>query len=395
MHMRTRRWPAAALAAGVGLALTLVPTSASAAPTTLTIRVGGDSTIGKVVFEGMRFFAPRTIAVHKGDTLKFVFDGFHTATLLPAGVGADDWRADNNTGRSQAYSLIKRDSDDSNVVYEFNKAVLFPSNPTCGATSSPCTYDGTSLVNSGAPLGSNSFAVTINANPGSTFWVLCLIHAMMQTRVRVVSDTTATTTQAQIDSYRSSTLASDREQAQSLIPKLQRQSRHKTANGVTVWDAYAGYDGPGWSLDGMFPTTLHIRKGQWVRWHFGQVSMNVHTVTFPRSAAASLANNDFSGQNVKCETSNGDAKADAPPPTFCSSGGVANVEFEVRASGVLTRGSKSYAGSGLHSSGVRGGETGSFAPYDLKFTKVSGKSGFGYACAVHGTMMSGAVVVKR
>jgi hypothetical protein len=289
--------------------------------------------------------------------------------------------------------LIQRDADDASGAFEFNKNAIFPTNPSCGSSSSPCTYDGKSLVNSGLPLNTPTFAVTINANPGSTFWVLCLVHNMMQTRISVVADNVTTTTQSQIASYRAATLKSDQEQAAAAIPKLQKQTRHKTSNGVYVWDAFAGYDGDGWGLDGMFPSTLRIHKNQWVRWHFGQLQGNVHTVTFPRSTAGNIANVDFSGQNVKCENPNGDTKADAQPPTFCTNGGPQAAEFEIRKIGVVTQGSKSYAGSGLHSSGVRGPDGLTTAPFDLKFTHTSSKSGFTYACAIHGTMMSGKVIV--
>ena len=34
------------------------------------------------------------------------------------------------------------------------------------------------------------------------------------------------------------------------------------------------------------------------------------------------------------------------------------------------------------------------APYDLKFMRVSPKKGFRYACAVHGGMMTGTVIVS-
>lgn len=389
--MRTKRWAGVLVAGGTAAALTLVPTAADAAGTTLTIKVGGDSTVSGVAFEGMRFLAPSTITVHKGDTLKFNFAGFHTATLIPAGIGAVDWRAD-HTGSGGDYSLLQTDPDDSPPAFQFNKTALFPSDPTCGTASTPCPYDGTSVVNSGAPLNTVDFSATINANPGDTFWVLCLVHSDMQMRVRVVANNVTATTQTQIDNYASSTLARDREAAAALIPKLQKQTRHKTSSGIYVWDAYAGFDGDGWGLNGMFPRTLHIKKGQHVRWHFAQLMGNVHTVTFPRSTAVSLSSKDFAGQNVKCESTSGDTPPTANPPTFCASG-AQNAEFEIRAIGVLQRGSNKYFGTGLRSSGVRGPDGLSTRAYNLTFERRSSKTGFKYACAIHGAMMSGAVIV--
>lgn len=395
--MRTARirWTAALLAGGTSAALVLAPvTGAQAAAATLTINVGSGAKVNGVVLEGMRFGAPDTISVHRGDILTFNFEGFHTATLIPAGVGADDWRLD-HTGPGGDYALLQNDADDPQPAFKFNNTVLFPSAPGCGTTSAPCSYKGTSVVNSGAPLGSPTFSVTVDAVPGTTFWVLCIIHAMMQMRVSVVPDSSTTTTQAQINASESATNAQQRDEAAAVIRRLQQPTRHRTAGGQDVWDAYAGYDGDGWGLNAMFPTTLRIHKGDRVRWHFAQLLGNLHTVTFPRSTAISLADKDFAGQNVRCESPSGDTAPDAPPPTFCSSG-PQNAEFEVRAIGVLPQGGHKFFGtkSGLRSSGVRGPDGLTTRSYDLRFMQVSPKKGFRYACAIHGAMMSGTVIVR-
>jgi plastocyanin len=389
------RLTAALVAGGTTAALVLAPvTGASAAAATLTINVGSGATVHGVVLEGMRFNAPDTISVHRGDVLTFNFEGFHTATLIPAGIGADDWRMD-HTAPGGDYALIQSDADDPQPAFEFNKKVLFPSAANCGATTAPCNYNGATVVNSGAPLGSPTFSVTVDATPGSTFWVVCIIHSMMQMRVKVVPNSEATTTQAQINGNESAVNAQQRDEAAAVINRLQKPTHHKTAAGRVVWDAYSGYDGDGWGLNAMFPTTLRIHKGDRVRWHFAQLLGNVHTVTFPRSTAISLANKDFAGQNVVCETPTGDVPADAPPPTFCSSG-FQNAEFAVRAIGILPQGGHKFFGTktGLRSSGVRGPDGLSTASYNLKFKRVSPDKGFRYACAVHGAMMSGTVIVR-
>lgn len=400
--MRTRRWAGltAATATLTALTVTALPNTASAAAQTLNITVGGDAQVSGVVFEGMRFLVPGTLKVHKGDILTFGFAGFHTATLLPAGVGATDWRQDNATGvggPTATYSPIVLDQDDATTppTFMFNNNVLFPTDPTCGTATSPCAYDGKSVLNSGLPLAADSFSATINANPGDSFWVVCLIHGMMQMRVQVVPDTDATTTQDAINTYASTEIAAEHEQAAALIPRLNQPSSHKTSSGATVWDAFAGFDGDGWGLNGMFPKRLVVLKGDKVRWHFAQLTGNIHTVTFPKSAAAAYADTDFSGQNVKCEGANGgpDTAPDAAPPVFCSAGPQA-FEAEIRGAAVVRMGTAKYDGTGYHSSGVEGADAGQVAPYTLKFTKRSGKIGFKYACAVHGSMMHGKVVVK-
>ena len=395
MRARRSRLTAAMVAGGTAAAMVLTPvTAAQAVGASLTINVGSGAKVHGVLLEGMRFGAPDTISVHRGDVLTFNFQGFHTATLIPAGIGADDWRLD-HTGPGGDYALLQSDADDPPPAFEFNKAVLFPSAPGCGTTSAPCAYNGKSIVNSGVPLASPTFSVTVDATPGTTFWVLCIVHPMMQMRVSVVPDGSTTTTQAQILGTESTINAQQRDEAAAIIKRLQKPTRHKAAGGRRVWDAYAGYDGDGWGLNAMFPTTLRIRKGDRVRWHFAQLMGNLHTVTFPRSTAISLANKDFSGENVVCEGPQGDTLPDAPPPTFCSSG-PQNVEFHVRAIGVLPQGGHKFFGTrtGLRSSGVRGPDGLTTAPYDLRFMRVSPKKGFRYACTIHGAMMTGTVIVR-
>lgn len=395
--MRITRWGGLAVAGATMAAMSamsVVPlTTAHAAAQTLSVQVGGDSVVNGTAFEGMRFLSPGTLIVNKGDTIAFTFAGFHTATLLPANVGADDWVADNATGLGSPYGLVQVDSDDTGM-FQVNPKVAFPSDPTCGTTTTPCTYDGTSVVNSGLsvlmPPTQTSWSVTINGKPGDTFWVICLVHPHMAMRVKIAQGTDTPTTQAAIDSYKNAQLAADHESAAALLPKLNKPTRHKTAGGATVWDAYAGFDQDGFGLDGMFPHSLHIKKGQTVRWHFTQLMGNIHTVTFPRSKVGAL---NAAFPNPVCENASGDTPPNAAPPQFCSTG-PQDLELELAGSSVLPSGGHTYAGgTGILNSGVEGANAPNNSPFDVKFTKASSKKGYSYACIVHGTMMTGTIYV--
>jgi plastocyanin len=389
--VRIKRWASLAIAAGTVAGVTALPvTTAQAAVTAYSVQVGGDTAVSGVGFEGMRFLAPQTFAVHKGDSITFTMAGFHTATLLPDDQqNPDTWRAQHQAGLSSDYSLIVPDSDDGATQFEFNNAGALPSDPQCGTETTACGYDGKTVVNSGAFA--STFTVTIDDNPGASIWVICLIHPDMQMHIQVVPDATTSTTQAEVDSYKTSTLAADHEGAAALIPKLEKPTHHKTSSGAVVWDAYAGFDQDGYGLDGMFPSTMHIKKGQTVRWHFSQLMGNIHTVTFPKSQAVSL-----SGQFgvPACEADPADTPPTSPNPPFCTD--PTTLELHVPGAALLPAGSHSYAGStsGLRSSGVEGVGAPSMAPYDLKFTHLSNKKGFRYACIIHGGMMSGTVIVS-
>src|SRR4051794_22664797 len=369
----------------MGAVLT-VSTVAQAAPATVNITVGSDQPLGGTLFEGMRFLAPGPLKVHKGDTLNFVFRGFHTATLIPDTTSAVDWRQDHQ-GPTGDYALVQPDSDDGAGQFAFNNADALQSDPQCGTATTPCAYDGKTVVNSGAF--NNTFAVTVNDQPGSSFWVLCLIHGDMQIRVKVVPDSDPATTQNDINSYAASQLAADHEAALAAIPKLQHQTSHKAPSGTRVWDAYAGYDQDGWGLDGMFPSRLHIARGDRVRWHFTQLMGNIHTVTFPRSQAVAL--NGAFGSPV-CEATGGDTPPSSPGPPFCTD--PTALELHIPGAALFRSGSVGYNGTGLHTSGVEGPGAATERPFDLKFTHRSSRKGYRYSCIIHGGMMQGWVFVR-
>ena len=387
--MRTKRWASLAVAAGTLAGVAALPaTTAQAAATAYNVQVGGDRVVSGHLVDGMRFFAPPDFTVHKGDTIKFTMAGFHTATLLPDDQQNPDlWRAQNQAGLGSPYSLIVPDSDDGPTQFMFNNADALQSDPSCGTPTTPCDYDGKSLVNSGAF--NSDFSVTIDDNPGASIWVICLIHPDMSMHITVVPDNTTATTQAAVDQYKTDTLAAENESAKALIPKLEKQTKHKTANGTVVWDAYAGFDQDGYGLDAMFPHTLHVKKGQTVRWHFSQLMGNIHTVTFPKSKAGQL-NGEF-GSPI-CEGASGDTPPTSQAPPFCAD--PTTLELHVPAVALVAGGKSSYRGAGFRTSGVEGVGAPSMAPYDLKFTGRSGKSGFKYACIIHGTMMDGTVIVS-
>lgn len=392
--MRGTRWARLGLVVGTLATAVGVPGTANAAGATLSVAVGDVDEVSGVALDGMRFYAPANLTVHTGDTLDFVFRGFHTATLIPVGENAEDWRAAHAsaaTGPASAYSPTTVDADETGM-FLLNTNVVLPTDPDCGATTTPCVYDGSAVVNSGLPIAAPSFAVSVAAAPGSSFWVVSLLHDMMQAKITVIAADKPTTTQKQVDDFAAAVTARDKEAAAALLPRLQTQTRHETAGGRMVWDAYAGYDGPGWSLDGMFPRKLRIEKSEKVRWHFDQLTNETHSVTFPRRTAARNALS-FNAGNVACEADPTDTPPDAPSPTFCSSGRQ-DVEFHLPAAAVLPRGTSKYGGKGLHSSGIRGSGGISRAPYTVKFVARSGDSPFRYACSVHGRVMTGKVVVR-
>lgn len=343
--------------------------------------------------ETMRFL-PSRMTVHAGDTITFRGE-FHTATLLPTGTDAQAWVDDNVVPQDGPYTPFAADPDEGPAGLKFNNAVAFSSDPTCGGPgAAPCAYDGSALVNSGVfVFGPGSFTTTIAAEPGESFWVICLVHSNMRMRVEVVAPNEPATTQAQIDAARTAQIEQDEDEAAALHHRLlTKKTKHQTAGGKTVWDAWVGYDLPGVTLFGMYPRKLSIKKGQTVRYHFSSLEYEVHSATFPLSKGLEITNNSFI---PSCDP-DGDAgtAADTPPdlegPPFCSNPAQLELDLDPRmgdkGNGTLT------SASDFESSTVRGDFL-SRAPWDLRFGARSPEGGFRYLCLIH-PFMRGSVLVE-
>ena len=343
--------------------------------------------------ESMRFF-PSRMSVHEGDTITFS-GGFHTATLLPTGTDAQVFVDENSVPADGPYAPFTADPDEGPAGLKFNNAVAFPTDPSCGAPDAPaCEYDGSEVVNSGVfVFGPGSFTTTINAPAGETFWVICLVHSNMRMRVTVVPDDQAATTQASIDSAKASQIARDTDDAHAAHNRLlKKKTKHTTASGKTVWDAWAGFDMPGVTLYGMYPRKLSIRKGQTVRWHFNTLEYEVHTVTFPLGEGLDIANNSFV-PSCDPDTDAG-SMPDNPPdlqgPPFCSDPTQLELDLDPR---FMDSGNERLSSnSDFENSGVRGDFL-SRAPWDLRFTAKSPDGGFKYLCMIH-PFMRGKVIVN-
>ena len=139
----------------------------------------------------LRIF-PNAIKVHSGDIIHAGWAGTdtpHTATLVNTN-DPEAWRA-KNQGPGGPYEVLVPDSqiggdDDESVI---NPSVLFPAPVGCGDQSNPCTFDGSSVVNSGlifpVPGAQPSYAAKVAAPVGS-YSFLCLLHPGMEIPVDVV-----------------------------------------------------------------------------------------------------------------------------------------------------------------------------------------------------------------
>lgn len=416
MHNGRKRFAALAVMAVIASVL-VAPLQQARAATEYTVDVGSflggpncnfETGKGCVPADGMRFYGGPRLRVMQGDTVTFVFQGFHTATAIPENEDVHAWIPDNAGGVGKPYSLLVPDPDDTAVdeggsattpSTKANLAAAFPSSFLCGSRSAPCPYDGTSVVNSGLPLGGGeggppTFSMQITAEPGDDFWVICLVHTHMRLRITVVSDPTQASDPAAVTAAGDSQEAFDEDEAASIHNKLKNaDGSHKTRDGRTVWDVQVGWDNHWLSLLAMYPKKLAIDKGDTVRFHFAEAGVyEIHTATFPFDTALEVFEQVF----VPGCDPDGDAGPgpDGPPEnqaTVCND--PTQVEFDVPPLAAFTQGDGIFKGSDYENSGIRGADAPTVASWDLKFPKASPDKGFKYFCLIHSPFMGGKVIV--
>lgn len=383
----------AALSAGL---LTVGPTTATAGHAAITVQVGAQLGGRNLPAESMRFFGPDTITVHQGDRITFDFRGFHTATMLPSGASPDDWFADNTSPTGQ-YGFAVTDPDDGAGAFKDNfGAVVTPSQPDCGGEGqAPCTYLGDDVVNSGVPFElPGTFTVTVNSEPGTSFWVVCLIHHHMRKRIRVVADPASATPQSAIDELRREQVARDLDWAEATHEKYSgRRTSHETAAGRRVWDAWAGVDSRFVSLYAFYPKRLSIQKGDVVRWRFDSLVHEDHTVSMPDPQIFFRLQFDEPMCDPDGDQGTGpDTTPESDPQTgqpVCPEGSTLETDVSHQFWGGTGNGVLSGMNDAEHS-GIRGAQAENLTPpaagidsYDVRFGAKSGNRPFKYFCFLH------------
>jgi plastocyanin len=346
---------------------------------------------------GFNDFFPRTLRVTQGQTIGFAIEGFHTATLLPAGVSA---KAD-----LKVHGVATADEDTALNVNgtthaQLNIPALMPTSFTCGYGPNPCAFDGTTIVSSGAPLGPpppGPFMVTINAAPG-TYAFLCRIHPGMSGHITVVGAGGEPTSADHVAATVDRQVKADVRAGYRAEQKATEGSQDRHEDGTSTWFVSPGAQSPDRHVAVLefLPQNIKIHAGDKVVWRVMEAN-EPHTVTFPGEL-----NTD---QVPLCETAGGAPDGPATPnhippqgPTdfTCPGPGQLEVEFgggngvsavtspsTVSDSGLMgsRRLAKSY---GLPTSGVLTKWTVSFAG--------AANGTYTYICQIH-SGMEGTIVV--
>jgi plastocyanin len=340
----------------------------AAAPTTYTIGVDNQTPSGHLV-QYTDFFPRGGTNVRHGDIVDFKWntgspDGFHTATLL---------RTVDLPGASSV--PVIPDLDDG-VQLQENPAVDEPSKPSCGTVASPCPFDGSAQLNSGAfdTAPGHDFYVAINAQPGTTVKFVCLLHKAMVGSLSVVGSGPSTV--PSVDTAAAAQYTADTNEALAAEAGVTVPAPTSNSDGSKTWNAQAGAAGAYEQVLEFFPRNLSITAGDGVKWTTKVT--DPHTMTFPAGDAS--AADDY--HHFVCEGAplSPDTPASAPPASPCANPG----NFEVHstpfpAGGTTLASPATVATSGLIWVGLP------LFPDHYTF-KLSGTGTYTYQCKVHDHM---------
>lgn len=337
-------------------------------------------------------FFPRSLRVAQGETIQFVTEGFHTATLLPKGVSPKQDMLTNGVATADAEDTTPNPGGQSHTA--INIPALLPTSFTCGTPTSPCTFDGTSVVSSGAPAPTGPppgpFAVTITATPG-TYQFHCRIHPGMTGQITVLPagsrGTSAEDVQEQVHAQVQADVKGGyaAEQAAS-HPKVTRNE-----DGTRTWWLKAGASGAGGhtAVLEFLPQKITIKRGDKVAWTSPEPN-EPHTVTFPTDIGTD--------QVPLCEA----GSMDTPFTGLCPGGSPGQpdeVEFApgngvnhikspatISDSGLLAS-HRELAAFGLPS-------TAALRSWTVSFHEAAAGA-YTYVCQIHGAAMNGTITVSN
>lgn len=294
-----------------------------------TILVDSPQSVPSGHFWEFNDYFPRSATVANGTTISFTIQGFHTATLLPAGMTQAQ---DNATA-----GVVARDADDTmpnpngttHIVFNFGALAPVGPTPTCGTILEPCVFDGSKPVSSGVPMAPSTppFAVKINA-PAGSYIFHCRVHPWMQASLTVLAaGATAVTTVQGAAVATATQLAADVAAGTAAENASSAAAVKTNASGTKTYTLRAGTstrDGHVSILE-FLPHNANIRKGDTVVWRSLDVN-EPHTITFPKDLSTEML--------ILCEGPVGDtpAKPTKNPPTgpqdfACPGGGFPEIEI--------------------------------------------------------------------
>ena len=241
------------------------PTAAGAA--TKSVTMGPTPKQGKVLQQQLSSdanqFFPGAVAIHVGDSVKFLPFGFHNADFPKRG--------------GKALSLVAPGAPASGVVDADNVPFWFNGQPTLGLNPAllksnfgkTVSYTGKKAVNSGLPLANRPKPFKVRFPKAGSFTYFCDVHPGMKGKVRVKKGGAIPSKEADAKG-----VAKQVSKDVSAARKLRKAK--PPANTVLLGNS----DRSGVEYFGMLPETLTVSVGTTVKFQMSKPSFEVHTGTF-------------------------------------------------------------------------------------------------------------------
>jgi plastocyanin len=291
---------ARALAAIAGLSTVIwmaVPvTAAAGSPRTFTIGVdhldpanqqldgnGHPTTppgVQPKVFEYTDFFT-RSIKVHPGDTVDFLFAiPDHLIQVASNEAAARQQLPLFTPDETSAVEGNALGSGGPKVVLGPAVFLNFGGAPTCGQTDkTKCVFDGSGPSDPGFVSGSPDWFLQVNA-PAGTYAYFCHLHPGMRGTLNVVPNNVAVQSQAQIDRQSAAQFRRAQREAVALYDEANQVDAQQENSGPTVYNVNVGVTSRDRhiAIHDMLPSRLSLKPGDIVRYHW-QTNV-IHTVEF-------------------------------------------------------------------------------------------------------------------
>ena len=316
---------------------------AAAPPTTYTVGVDWTAPSGHN-FEYQDFFPRTGISVLQGDVIDFKVptgastDSLHIVGLLKSGQTVAQAFA------NPANALVIPDADDgANAQPLENLAIFSPSSFTCGTAASPCVYDGTAQVSSGAVSPGSDFYVKINVASGTAVTAVDFGHPLTDPSAAINVVSSGASTQAALNSAASTQAASDTSGALAAETAANVDTVTANANGTKTHHVNVGASTQYVEIMEMLPSKIKVTHGDKVTWNYGGMS-DPHTVQFPAEPQSAVVSPFGAGQceGAKSDTSSSEGFFPSPPTFGCSSAAVAEEPFITGPQGTTSIQSPSY-----------------------------------------------------
>jgi plastocyanin len=367
--MRPRSVGAALTAA----ALLAVPATAGAATKTVSAGPFGSANQKKfqdALADANAYFR-KSVTIHKGDSVRWNINGFHSVTFVPKGSPAPPLAVPDTT------KPVSGVNDSAGSPFWFNGQPRIVLNPGAAFPAGGKRFSASRLTSSGLPLDEGPpRPYKLKFNTVGTHKYICVVHPGMAGSVRVVRRG------RRVPSAR----ADRREAARQQKVLLQRAQRLTQGIGTEDLEKtiQAGNDRKsGEEIFKFFPANPTFKVGDTATLQISSRSTDIHTITFGPTNGKDAYNDQLAANFISPDTSTNPPAIVFDPRAIYPS--------ENPAAGVPSYTGSTHHGNGFFNSGVLDADGSSPQPQSTKVT-FTAPGTFKFICLVHPFMTGEATV---